>query len=218
MLKDVKIHYFKGLNGRATIVRHLLSYGNIEFTNNDIEFKDWPQECSKMDLGFLPNVDIGGEQFSQSGAIFFYIARKLGNLLGSSPEDEYEILQLLASDGDIVPYLLKITFASPEDAKDPEKMKTHQNNLVEALTPFFKSWEKRYVNHGSGKYYLGNTLSLADFWHAYMIHFNLTVLVPQSGETLRKEFPTFFKYLDNLAEDEVFKSFYNGKHFNKGVL
>lgn len=218
MLKDVVIHYFKGLNFRVTVVRHLLEYGKVEFKNNDIEFKDWPQECSKMDLGFLPNVEIGGEKFSQSGAIFFYIARKLGNLLGSTPEDEYEILQLIASDGDIVPYTYKITFPNPDDAKDPKKMKTHFNNLNEALTPFFKSWERRYISHGSGKYYLGNTLSLADFWFAFMVHYMLTTLIPQVGEPLRKEFPTLFKYLDNLVEEDFCKSFYNGKNFYKGVI
>lgn len=88
MDRDITIHYFKDTNGKASIIRNLLKYGKIKYKNNDIEYKDWATESLKMDLGFLPQLNIGEKIYSQSAAIFYYLAKRIdSNLVGRSEKD-----------------------------------------------------------------------------------------------------------------------------------
>ena len=212
--KNVKLTYFP-YNSRAMVARMLLMYGNIEFENKMIKVQDWSGISKNYELQFLPVLEIDGKTYSQSQAIFFYLARKIGNLLGKSLEEQYEILYVLNSDPDLTPIIKNFVSPDPQLLKNPDELKKVQNESLETLLVFCKSFNDRYEKNGKGKYYFGDTISLADFT---FLNFGsiLNNVIPQIKDILSKAYPTIFNYIDSLYNDDFFKKFLDSDLYIKG--
>lgn len=122
------------------------------------------------------------------------------------------------SDSDVVPLTRPLVWATEEDKTNKEKMNNLIYDFVQNIRPFIQSWEKRYINHGSKKYYLGDYLSLADFWMVHMTYHLTIDLFPESGIILSKEFNVLYDYLNNIVKEDVFQNFINGDDYIKGKL
>lgn len=217
-LKNVKLHYFN-INALALAARLLLHYGNIKYENITMDrTNEWPKVKESMEFQFLPVLEVDGQQFSQAQAIYVYLARKIGNLMGKTDEDEYHIISLLNCFGDIFPSIRQFLFASEEEKKNEKLMKEYLETAINKVSIFAAAFEKRYKSLGNGKYYLGDKLSLADFWLVSVVGNSLFFKAPEFGEVFKKAAPNVSALIERLFKEEPFKSFLESDKYVKGSI
>eukprot|EP00565_Helicotheca_tamesis_P008879 CAMPEP_0185739704 /NCGR_PEP_ID=MMETSP1171-20130828/36008_1 /TAXON_ID=374046 /ORGANISM="Helicotheca tamensis, Strain CCMP826" /LENGTH=221 /DNA_ID=CAMNT_0028411339 /DNA_START=40 /DNA_END=705 /DNA_ORIENTATION=- len=82
-LENCKLTYF-GIPGRGEATRLALSIGNVEFTDDRIVFKEWPELKPKTPWGSLPTLTLSdGTVIAQQRAIL----RLVGKMTGLYPTD-----------------------------------------------------------------------------------------------------------------------------------
>jgi glutathione S-transferase len=151
------LHYFAG-NGRAVIARALLTYAKADWTNDLIKHEDWPKikKSGLCEFEQVPVLEVDGKKYCESHAINLYLA-EVFNLMGKDAEENYQIRNVLMAFDDYMAPIWAALFCKDE-AKKPELQKAAE----EKLKFFFGKFEKRYVDLGKGKYFLGDKFTLAD--------------------------------------------------------
>jgi len=152
------LHYFGG-NGRAVIARALLCYVKADWTNDLIKREDWPKikTSGLCEYEQVPILEVDGKKYSQSHAINLYLA-EVFNLMGKDPEENYQITNVLMCFDDFMRPIWDCMFA-PDDKKPELKKKAE-----EKLKFFFGKLEKKYVDLGKGKHFIGDKFTLADIF------------------------------------------------------
>ena len=153
------LHYF-GANGRGAVPRAILTYGKADWTNDIIKKEDWPK-IKKSDLcefEFLPVLEVDGKKYCESLAINTYLAEKF-DLMGRNPEENYQIYNLLNTFDDF-----NVQFRPFRLCEDESKKPELKKKAIDRLKYFIGKFEKRYVELGKGKYFLGDKFTLADFY------------------------------------------------------
>ena len=155
------LHYFAG-NGRAVIARALLTYAKADWTNDLIKHEDWPKikKSGLCEFEQVPVLEVDGKKYCESHAINLYLA-EVFNLMGKDAEENYQIRNVLMAFDDYMAPIWAALFCKDE-AKKPELQKAAE----EKLKFFFGKFEKRYVDLGKGKYFLGDKFTLADIYVA----------------------------------------------------
>ena len=164
MQPTYQLYYFEG-NGRAVNIRAILDYANANWEDNKISFADWPaiKSKGKFEFGQMPVLLLEGKQKTQTIAIEIFLARRFG-LMGSTEEDEYQILNILSSREDYSKTLYGLLMPTEEQKTKREEI---VKNLRENVLPLFlEATENKYLENGKGKYFLGDKLSLADIFLA----------------------------------------------------
>lgn len=164
MQSTYKVHYFDG-NGRAVNIRAILDFSNVNWEDNKINFADWPalKSSGKFEFGQMPVVEVDGKQKTQTIALEVFLARRFG-LMGSNEEDEYQILNILSTREDYSKPLFNLLMPTEEQkAKRDEVIQNLRDNV---FPKFLQAVEKRYLENGNGKYFLGDKFSLADIFLA----------------------------------------------------
>ena len=203
-MEKVKLTYFGG-NGRAAIIRAILDYAKVPFENEVIDFKEWPKiknDDSRFEFHQLPILEINGKKMSQSIAQYIYIAKKL-DLYGKNIDEQYIIDSLIASNEDFIGLIHSIFRPETDDEKNnPDKYK---QLFKEKISFYLRVYEKRYNELGSKKYFLGDKISLADFF------IGTTVLdlcdIVKDEDVLSKNAPGLAKLCKSLKENEL-KGYY----------
>ena len=213
-LKNVKLTYFP-FNGLALLPRMLLHYGKVPFENITITHEKWPELRPSTEFGFLPVLEVNGKQYSQSQAISVFIARKIGGLLGKDDDEEYQVMSILNCYNDLSPLLSKLF---NQEEKDPEVIKTNFDNAIEIVQTILSALEKRYINNGLDKYFLGNKISFADFWLVSVPGSVILNGFPQLAGPARKAAPKLTSLIDRLMTEDPFKSFYESEYFVKNSM
>ena len=151
------LHYFAG-NGRAVIARALLTYAKADWTNDLIKHEDWPKikKSGLCEFEQVPVLEVDGKKYCESHAINLYLA-EVFNLMGKDAEENYQIRNVLMAFDDYMAPIWAALFCKDE-AKKPELQKAAE----EKLKFFFGKFEKRYVDLGKGKFFLGDKFTLAD--------------------------------------------------------
>ena len=151
------LHYFK-VNGRAMISRAILSSVKADWTNDMISFKDWPsiKKSGLCEFEQIPILEVDNRKYSKSHAIELYLAETF-DLMGKNIEENYQIRNILFAIDDYNLDIYKALF-SEDKSKIPELLKACENKFKFFLGKF----EKRYVDLGKNKYFLGDKFTLAD--------------------------------------------------------
>ena len=151
------LHYFAG-NGRAIIARALLTYAKADWTNDLIKHEDWPKikKSGLCEFEQVPVLEVDGKKYCESHAINLYLA-EVFNLMGKDAEENYQIRNVLMAFDDYMAPIWAALFC-----KDEAKKHELQKAAEEKLKFFFGKFEKRYVDLGKGKYFLGDKFTLAD--------------------------------------------------------
>ena len=151
------LHYFGG-NGRAVIARAILSFAKADWTNDLIKKEDWPKlkTSGLCEFEQVPVLEVDGKKYCESHAINLYLA-EVFNLMGKDPEENYQIRNVLMAFDDYMTPIWKALF-NPDQKQKEEGIKA----ATEKLKFFFGKSEKRYVDLGKGKYFLGDKFTLAD--------------------------------------------------------
>ena len=163
MESTYKVYYFAG-NGRAANIRALLTYAGANWENVAVAWEEWPalKATGKFEFGQMPGLEVDGKIKTQTIAIEIFLARKFG-LIGSNEEEEYQIISLVASREDLAQKLKPLMWPSEEEKTRKEAI---HKNIVEVDLPFLLGvWEKRFTTN-SGKYFIGDKISLADIFVA----------------------------------------------------
>ena len=151
------LHYFAG-NGRAVIARAILSYVKADWTNDLIKFEDWPKikKSGLCEYEQLPVLEVDGKKYCESHAINLYLA-EVFKLMGKDIEENYQIRNVLMAFDDYMTPIWGAMFSKDESKKEELKKAAEAK-----LNFFFEKFEKRYVDLGKGKYFLGDKFTLAD--------------------------------------------------------
>lgn len=153
------LHYF-GANGRGAIPRAILTYAKANWTNDIIKKEDWPKikKSELCEYEFLPVLEVDGKKYCESIAIDSYLAEKF-NLMGRNADENYQIFNLLGTFDDF-----NVQFRPYRMCEDESKKPELKQKAVDRLKFFMAKFEKKYVELGKGKYFLGDKLTLADFY------------------------------------------------------
>ena len=151
------LHYFPG-NGRAVIARAILSFAKADWTNDLIKKEDWPKikKSGLCEFEQVPVLEVDGKKYCESHAINLYLA-EVFKIMGKDPEENYQIRNVLFAFDDYMTPIWQAMF-NPDESKKAELKKAAE----EKLKFFFGKFEKRYVDLGKGKYFLGDKFTLAD--------------------------------------------------------
>ena len=197
------LHYFAG-NGRAIISRAILCYAKADWTNDAIKREDWPtiKKSGLCEFEQVPILEVDGKKYSQSNAIALYLAETF-NLMGKDIEENYQIRSLLFAIDDYNIEIWKALF-SPDEAKKPELFKA----ALEKFKFFVGKFEKRYVDLGKGKYFLGDKFTLADIIMTCSISDASKML---KFEGVKEIAPNLCELINRVKENELkefFEKFY----------
>ena len=153
------LHYFAG-NGRAVIARAILSYVKADWVNDAFTREDWPKlkTSGLCEFEQVPVLEVDGKKYCESIAINTYLAEKF-NLMGKNPEENYQIYNLLNTFDDFNVQFRPFRMCTDESKKPELKQKA-----IDRLKFFIGKFEKRYVDLGKGKYFLGDKFTLADIF------------------------------------------------------
>ena len=199
-MENAKLTYFKD-NGRVGLIRAMLSYKKIPFENIMLTFDEWPSKKDDYEFKQLPQLEVNGKKLTQTIAICLYLARQL-NLYPKDIYLQYHVDSLLACRDDITLLYRKVKkkICNEEEYKQYKEM----------ISLYLKRIEERYKELGFGKYYLGEEISVADFFLGCMIE-EFSNLV-KDEDHMGKNAPNLKNLIDRLKKNEL-KEFYEKYYF-----
>ena len=197
-MENIKLTYFKA-NGRVGLIRAMLCYKKVPFENimyiiqiDILPDSEWPSKKQNYEFHQLPELEVNGKKLTQTIAISLYLAKQL-NLYPKDIYLQYHADSLLAIRDDFT--FLYRKMSTPQ--KTEEEIKTYKDRII----LYLQKIEKRYEELGSNKYYLGNEISVADFFLGCMIS-EFCYLV-KDEDVLSKYSPGIKKLIDRLKENEL---------------
>lgn len=209
MTDTYKLYYFEG-NGRALVIRAILSYVKASFEDIRIKTEEWPamKKSGKFEYNQLPCLEYKGKSFSQSHSIEQYLARTF-DLYGKNIEDEYQINSLLDSFEDLFTVFHMYIFPSSEEEKS--RAEDLKYAFLDKFKFFVGIYEKTYEKIGEKKYFLGDYFSLADIFLCTVLHYFSHIF--KCEDMVKATAPKLSKILEELEENQL-KEFFD-KYFNK---
>ena len=190
-MENIKLTYFKA-NGRVGLIRAMLCYKKVPFENIMFTFEEWPSKKQNYEFHQLPELEVNGKKLTQTIAISLYLAKQL-NLYPKDIYLQYHADSLLAIRDDFTFLYRKMN----TQQKTEEEIKTYKDKII----LYLQKIEKRYEELGSNKYYLGNEISVADFFLGCMVS-EFCYLV-KDEDVLSKYSPGIKKLIDRLKENEL---------------
>ena len=190
-MENIKLTYFIQ-NGRVGLIRAMLCYKKVPIENIMLSLEEWKTKKQDYEFHQLPQLEVNGKKLTQTIAICLYLAKQL-NLYPKDIYLQYHVDSLLAVRDDITPLYRKLKYKLNKE----EDTKAYK----EQMALYLQRIEKRYEELGSGKYYLGNEISVADFFLGCMIT-EFCYLVKEE-DVLSKYAPGIKKLIDRLKENEL---------------
>ena len=190
-MQNIKLTYFNQ-NGRVGLIRAMLCYKKVPFENIMFSLDEWKTKKQNYEFHQLPQLEVNGKKLTQTIAICLYLARQL-NLYPKDIYLQYHVDSLLAVRDDITPLYRKLK--SKLNTEDESKA------FKEQMALYLQRIEKRYEELGKGKYYLGNEISVADFFLGCII--SEFVYLVKEEDFFSKYAPGIKKLIDRLKENEL---------------
>ncbi len=122
--------------------------------------EEWPSKKDLYEFRQLPQLEVNGKKLTQTIAICLFLAKKL-DLYPKDIYLQYHVESLLAIRDDITILYRKV--------KKKESNKEENKAYKDMVILYLKRIEERYKELGNGKYYLGDELSVADFFLGCMV-------------------------------------------------
>ena len=194
-MENVKLTYFKD-NGRVGLIRAMLSYKKIPFENIMYTKEEWPPKKDNYEFRQLPQLEVNGKKLTQTIAISLYLARQL-DLYPKDIYLQYHVDSLLAIRDDLTPLYRKVKYKQNTE-EEAQKYK-------EMVILYLQRIEARYKELGNGNYYLGNDLSVADFFIGCMV--KEFADFTKDVNIMEKSSPEINKLVERLKKNEL-KEFY----------
>ena len=200
-MENIKLTYFRD-NGRVGLIRAMLAYKKIPFENIMYTMEEWPSKKGSYEFRQLPQLEVNGKKLTQTIAISLYLARQL-DLYPKDIYLQYHVDSLLATRDDITLLYRKV---KPKQCTEEEYKK-----YKEMIILYLQRIEARYKELGNGKYYLGNELSVADFFLGCM--FEEFAMLIKEEDVMEKYSPEIKNLVERLKKNEL-NEFYEKYNFN----
>uniref|UniRef100_A0A1B6C8Z8 glutathione transferase n=1 Tax=Clastoptera arizonana TaxID=38151 RepID=A0A1B6C8Z8_9HEMI len=192
-----KLTYFDG-RGLAEPIRYLLMFSGEDFEDNRLSMEEWPKYKSSTPFGKLPTLEIDGNVFTQSGAIYRYLGKK-GNLAGNNDLENLHIDIIADVMVDLRTALVQAVWES-----DEQKKKEKTETFIKETLPFYMQKLEEVAKNNNG--YLANKkLSWADFMFASLaenISFSFTSIV-----NFIEDYPTLKALKEKILSDPKIKPY-----------
>ena len=153
---------------------------------------EWKIKKKDYEFHQLPQLEVNGKKMTQTFAISLYLSKQL-NLYPKDIYLQYHVDSLLAIRDDFTSLYRKLKFKINTD----EETKAYKDLII----LYLQKIEKRYEELGSKKYYLGDEISVVDFFLGCMIT-EFCYLV-KDEDVLSKYSPGIKKLIDRLYENEL---------------
>ena len=153
---EVTLHYFDGY-GRAEVIRMILHYHGVSFTDHRVQPADWPalKAAGFAEFEALPVLEIDGHRLVETRAITRYLCRKFG-YYPSDLTGAYWVESVCELKDDAFAPLMATAFK-----KDMEGLQKIYNEDLGFWLGKMEGRLKR--NNGGNGWFVGNKVSLADF-------------------------------------------------------
>ncbi|KAK6174848.1 hypothetical protein SNE40_013417 [Patella caerulea] len=155
MAKKFVYHYFN-IKGRGEIPRLLFAAAGVEYTDDRIEFSDWPNIKGTTPLGALPYLEVDGQKFPESVAIARYLANEFG-LAGKSNLDKLKIDVLVDQ-----MILLRESAVTMHFEKDETKKVELMKKFKEEQLPKCFGYIEKALSENSSGFLVGDQLTWGD--------------------------------------------------------
>ena len=198
-MENIKLTYFNQ-NGRVGLLRAMLCYKKVPFENIMLSTDEWKIKKKDYEFHQLPQLEVNGKKMTQTFAISLYLAKQL-NLYPKDIYLQYHVDSLLAIRDDFTSLYRKLKFKINTD----EDTKAYKDLII----LYLQKIEKRYEELGSKKYYIGDEISVADFFLGCMMT-EFCYLV-KDEDVLSKYSPGIKKLIDRLKENEL-KEYFEKYH------
>jgi len=187
-MPSYKLIYFDA-RGRAELVRWLLAYGEVQYTDERIVWAEWATKKHSLPFPKVPILMVDEKPLPQSVAIARYVAKEVGLV----PEDNLKAAfcdAMVDTICDMMDANYKIVFSGKSQE---EQNKMFQEELFpNTLQPMLAKLEKRFSEEK--EWFLGDKLTWADLaltnW--YM---NTKAAHPE----MNGKFPAVDQYCDKVA-------------------
>ena len=196
------LHYFD-TNGRAAVIRAILSYSKVDWINNLIKQEDWPQikKSGLFEYEQIPVLEVDGKKYCETNAIILYLGETM-NLLGKDAEENYNIINLLMTFDDFLT-VFKNYIMCPEESKKNELKKLAE----EKIKFFYEKFEMKYMSLGKNKYFLGEKFTIADIYITAFLPTCLNLLGIKECP-FKKNIINIGELMERVKENEL-KDFFN---------
>ena len=164
---------------------------------------EWPSKKDNYEFKQLPQLEVNGKKLTQTIAICLYLAKQL-DLYPKDIYLQYHVDSLLATRDDITMLYRKVKLKTCND-EEYKKSK-------ELVSLYLQRIEERYKGLGNGKYYLGDELSVADFFLGCM--FEEFCVLAKDEDLMGKYAPNIKTLVERLKKDEL-KEFYENYYIPK---
>lgn len=217
MENTYKLYYFNG-NGRAVNIRAILHYVNASWEDVRYTFEDWGKEktSGKFEYGQMPGLEVNGKMMTQTIAIELYLARKFG-LMGSNDEEDYQILNVVCTRDDYTKPLYGLLMPTEEQKlKRDEIIKNLNDNVFPTI---LATIEKKYIQNGKGKYFLGDKFSFADIFLAtgFTQLFEAAPFKDLFGQIPSKHSPNVLELVNRIKANDL-KSYFEKIHLHDSMF
>lgn len=182
-MPEFKLIYFNA-RGRAEITRWIFAYGNIPYTDERIEFSDWPARKPTIYTNKVPVLMVDGVPLPESLAIARYAAK----LAGLVPEDNFLAAKVDAwidTFGDKHLETRKIIRSSVSNEEKARMMR--EELFPNVLAPFLKDLNKELEGR---EWYVGDKVTWLDLNSAVVFNGFLDKI-----PNLLDEFPNVQKHM-----------------------
>eukprot|EP00055_Hartaetosiga_balthica_P018759 m.135323 g.135323 ORF g.135323 m.135323 type:complete len:245 (+) comp9904_c0_seq1:95-829(+) len=151
-MSKITLKYFD-IPGRAEPVRIAFHAGNVEFEDKRIAFPDYPEVKKTLALGYLPELEIDGDVFTQFAAQLRYAGR-FSNLYPSDP-----IAQLKADE--IIEIAQELLYKAPR-SEDKEEMKRLREEFAKTTLKKCFQYIEGLIEKRGNKFTGGDEISVGD--------------------------------------------------------
>lgn len=159
LLQNCKLTYF-AIPGRGEATRLALAIGGIQFTDERIQFNDWPSLKPSTPWGSMPILTLSnGQEVAQQHAIL----RLVGKEIGLYPTDSFQaalVDSLIDACEDLTPKINNAGRGLPKEEKEAERIKAMAKGG--AVYNVFQKVEDFISKHGKKGYTVGDSLTIAD--------------------------------------------------------
>jgi len=181
----LKVTYFKA-PGKAFPVRAMLTIAGIPFQDEFLDYPTWSQVSSyrqRFPLGFMPTLTVDGTVFSESSAIFRYVA-DISGFAGANALEQLHIDQAVA--------IIEETMTGEDGLvstmrQDPANFQASRERFVVNLRFHLQVLSDLLQRRGSG--FFSTKLSVADFFITNVFLFVSSGRFDHVPATLFDEFP-----------------------------
>jgi len=203
-----RLTYFN-IQGRAEILRMILTYSNVEFEDVRLSYPVWKEVKNqpKFKFGQLPILEIDDKVIAQTQVIARYLSRKFV-YLPIDPDAALPIEELNTFiDSDISErQSLGGMF------KDPEQKENYRHKYFTEHLPSKLTYLEEILQKNQTGYLVGDKMTLADF---ALVDFAQRMLYDKEWikrtEPVLEKFPNTSDYLQKRFEDPKYKAYLEKK-------